>query len=111
MKHLQLYETWTYDKIMDKFKSDKELDEIVSKYIYWKSGNSKTKMVNIKTSRILPDYVKGILCVNYSYTVIGGGMSGDDVSFSHTFRIEDAEEFDRFAKDPDVYIEQEKYNL
>lgn len=109
MKHLQLYETWTYNKIIDKFKSDKELNEIVAKYIYWKSGNSKTIMSNIKVTRIY--YVKNVLWVNYSYTIIGGGLSGDDVDLSHTFKIENSEEFDSFAKDPDVYIEQEKYNL
>ena len=108
MKHLQLYETWTYNKIMDKFKSDEELNGIVAKYIYWKSGNNKTKMSNIKISRIY--YEKDMLCVNYSYTVIGGGVYGD-VDFSHTFKIDNPDEFDKFAKEPDVYIEQEKYNL
>ena len=100
MKNLKLFENWSYDKIMDKFKSDKDLDDIVAKYIYWKRGNEQK---DIEVSRIY--YDNDILWVNYNFTEDGGGR------YSTTFKIKDSEEFDTFAKDPDVYIEQEKYNL
>jgi len=101
MKHLKLFESWTYDKILDKFDSDKELNKLVAKYIYWKLGNERK---DIKVSRIYFDHNK--LWANYEFVEVDTGSG-----YSTTFGIDDPTDFDEFAKDPDVFIEQEKYNL
>jgi len=101
MKHLKLFESWTYDKIMNKFDDDKELDDVVGKYIRWKRGNEQK---NIVVTRIY--YEQNVLWVNYNFTESEGGGG-----YSTTFRIEDVKDFNEFAENPDARIEQEKYNL
>ncbi len=101
MKHLKLFENWTYKKVLDKFKIDEELNKIIAKYIYWKSNNSKTQLSNIIVTGISDI---GELWVNYDYIV-------DNINFSHSIKIDNSDEFNKFAENPDLFIEKDKYNL
>jgi len=101
MKHLKLFENWTYDKILDKFDSDEELEELIAKYIYWKRGNEQKDIV---VSEVC--YRDGKIWANYFFSEID-----TNGNYSTSFRIDDPIDFDKFAKNADVFIEQEKYNL
>lgn len=105
MRHLKLFESWTYNKIVNKFKVDSELYDIVIKYVYWKVKGPTTKLSNMRVNRI--HYDADTLWVNYKYTL----SDDDDLEFDSRFKIDDVLEFDDFVKNPMAYLDSEKYNL
>jgi len=99
MKHLQLFETWTYDKLVSRYTDeDDELKDIFKKYIAYKTNRNVTSVYKIY-------YDKGELWVSYYL------LDDNDREMTTEFWFDNPDEFDDFAKDPDVYLAQKKYNI